>query len=320
MTDWLYRWHYAVSGGMKNILRHKRWLFVLSCVFTSLLILNFSQGELKPQSRWVWVDIIGEGASAACVVIWLLIVLSMRPPGYVTNWFAAGFIGIFASNFQDFLDEWVRLPKITTWNSWVESLPIGLLALTVALWLWRKEQRQIDRYLLKRQAIYQDSSPLDETTSLPKAAHLSAQLEQAFAKGAASWKQHALLLLDVAPFSDISYRHGGKEADRFLVVISELIMLTLRKQDVLCHLAGDRFALVFKNVDKAKAQHLAQELETLIKQFRYRVEGLEDSIVVGASMVMIMADEEDDAPEHLLDRASFALSQQNNSVFSNTFG
>lgn len=320
MTDWLYRWHYAATDGMKKVLRHKFWLTMLLCLFISLLALNIHQGNLKPQSHWVWVDIIGEGASSICAILWLFLILSMRPPGHVTNWFAMGFIGIFASHFQDFLDEWLHLPPSTIWDSLVESLPIGLLALTMALWLWRKEQRQIDRYLVKRQAIYKNTSPLDGITSLPKATHLSIQLAEAYEKGTINWKRHALLLLDVVPFSYINYRHGGKEADRFLIVISELITLTLREHDVLCHLAGDRFAIVLKNVDRAHAQRLALELENLINQFRYRIEGMEDSIAVGTSMTMVMAEQGTDSPEALLNRATAALSRQNNSVFSNTFG
>ncbi|AEF53147.1 GGDEF domain-containing protein [Marinomonas posidonica] len=319
MGHWLDRWQYAINDNFHKILRHRIWLVVLSVTCAMLVFLNFSQGQLKPAHQWVWIDIIGEGSSALCIVIWLLLVLSMRQPGPVTNWFALGFIGIFASSFQDLLDEWVHLPLGSQWDSWVESLPLGLLALTVAIWLKRKEQVQIDRYLTKRKAIYQDTAPLDETTCLPKSNHLSCKLEQAFAKGQANWQQHALILIDVVPFADISYRHGGREADRFLIIISELISLTLKNEDTLFHLAGGRFAIVLHDVNVHTAKTSAQELEQLIKQFRYRIEGVDNSIHLGASMVMVMAQAEGDSPEDLLGRASFALSQQNQHVLNNAY-
>lgn len=318
--DWFYRWRYACIDNVQKIMRHKVWLTLLVFVFLLLLTLNFSQGELKPPSTWAWVDIIGEGASSLCVVIWLLLVLSMRPAGQVTNWFAAGFIGIFASNFQDFLDEWVHLPLPYTWDSWVESLPIGLLALTIAFCLWRKEQGQIDRYLLKRQAIYHNTTTLDHTTSLPKFEHLNAQLEYAFAKEKANWQQHALVLIDIAPFSEISYRYGGREADRFLVVMSELMLLALREEDVLCHLAGDRFAIVIKNVDQTLAQQKADRLKAFIDQFYFPIKNSEHGVSAHAMMVLVMADNSMKAPDSLLKQAILALSNQHKLVQSNTFG
>jgi diguanylate cyclase (GGDEF)-like protein len=318
MRNWLYRWHYAATDGIRKIRRHKFWLAILLCLFISLLTLNLAQGERKPQDHWVWVDIIGEGATSICIVIWLLLVLSIRSSGLVTNLFAMGFIGIFASTFQSFLDKWLYLPSTAVWDNWVESFPMGLLALTMALWLWRKEQHQIDLNLTRRQAIYKNTFPLDSITNLSNTTHLSTQLKEAYEKGPINWKRHALILLDVVPFSYISYRHGGREAERFLMTISELITLTLRRHDVLCHLAGDRFAIVLKNVDRPHAQRLALELEALINQFRYRIEGMDDSIAVGASMTMVMAEQGSDLPETLLNKATAALSRQHDSVFSNT--
>ncbi|BFM50061.1 GGDEF domain-containing protein [Marinomonas sp. THO17] len=314
MGDWLHRWQYIFISNSQKILRHKAWLATLFTIFIVLLLLNLMQGQVKPHQQWVWIDIIGEGAAAFSIVVWLLLVLSMRQPGPVTNWFAIGFIGIFAANFQDLLDEWIHLPLGYEWDSWVESLPLGLFALTVAFWLKRKEQHQIDRYLEKRKAIYQDTGALDDTTSLPKSGFLSSQLEQAFAKGHASWQQHALLLLDVVPFADINYRYGGKEADRFLIIVSELISLTLKSEDSLCHLAGGRFALVLHDVDLPKAKQIAYELEQLLHQFHYRAQGVDQSIRLGVSMVMVMAKDEQETPEHLLQRAYHALAVQNQSA------
>ena len=319
MGDWLHRWQYIFISNLQKILRHKAWLATLCATFTTLLFFNFSQGQLKPAQQWVWIDIIGEGAAAFCIVVWLLLVLSMRQPGPVTNWFAIGFIGIFAANFQDLLDEWVHLPLGHDWDSWVESLPLGLLALTVAIWLKRKEQHQIDRYLEKRKAIYQDTGPLDDTTSLPKSNFLSSQLEQAFAKGHANWQQHALLLLDVAPFADINYRYGGKEADRFLIIVSELISLTLKPADSLCHLAGGRFALVLHEVDLSQAKQIAHDLERLLHEFHYRAQGVDPSIRLGASMVMVMAKDAQETPTHLLQRAYQALAEQNQSALQKAY-
>jgi hypothetical protein len=134
-----------------------------------LVIANSQQGITKSISAWSVIDILGEGFTALFVLFWMMLVLVTRRPGKTTNWLALGLLGFYLSCWQDFMDEFFKLPSgRIPWDSVVESLPIGLVCLSVGLVFWYLEQRQLETYLRGRHDYFQTVFPLHRESGLPR--------------------------------------------------------------------------------------------------------------------------------------------------------
>lgn len=290
-----------------------QWKLLLLAFATNLALVGSTiSGDLKEKSEWNWLDIIGEGGLALLALVWLLLILHSRPSGRVTQLLSLGLGAIFIAGFQDWLDEFFRFPDNALWDHWLESglMPVGLILLTAGIYHWHKEQLSITEQLRKREQLFREHRGLDFTTSLNGANYLRKQLTQSLTEQQKSNTALALLLIDVDNFSEINRRYGHQQGDQLLRALSELMLLNIRRNDLLCRYAGDRFALVLPNTGRLVAETIAHEIAAAVKHFAYKTEVQGESLFHSVSIGIALTSHElnnGDSAAVLIERATLAL-------------
>lgn len=254
------------------LVHHKNKGLFLIGLLVFALATNLMLGEAKAWQEIDWVDVIGEGGSAFAIGLWILFILGSRPQGRVTNLLSLGLGFMLLAFWQDALDEFIRIPAEQWWDQGFESIsmPIGIMLLTYGLYHWHQEQISINEQLRKREQYFREHLAVDKLTHLGRIDFLRSQINR-FSK-LFPFNDHGLLILDVENFSDMNRKYSTREGDRFLHALSELLMLNLRKDDLLCRYAGDRFAIVLPNTNVETANILSKELSTAVSNFAFKLE------------------------------------------------
>lgn len=295
------------------MLKHHKWkLFFVGMSANLALIASLAVADIKPFTEINWLDVFSEGGAATLALVWLGLILHSRPAGRVTQYLSLGLSGIFLASFQDLLDEFIHFPASARWDHWVESgcMPIGLVLLTLGIYHWHKEQLRINEQLRKRERFFREHRNLDFTTNLSGADYLRKQLQQALPEHRNAEQPLALLFIDVDNFREINRRYGHQQGDHLLQSLSELILLNIRRSDVLCRYAGDRFALILPNTGRRGAETMASEISAAVQHFAYKThhegESLFHSVSIGIAAASGDAGLADSA-ERLIERATIAL-------------
>jgi diguanylate cyclase (GGDEF)-like protein len=288
---------------------HRLKLAALLLAANAALLLHLGAGDLKPLADWVWLDILGEGGSALLALVWLGLVLNSRPAGRVTNLLALGLGLVFFSWWVDCLDEFIAIPDAVTWDHWLESvpMPVGLLLLTFGLYHWHHEQRAISAQMEKRERLFREHRMFDKLTPLGDANYLRLQLERSLAEARTSQQALSLVILDLDDFAAVNHTYGHAEGDRVLQALTQLLLLNLRRQDLLCRLAGDRFVVLLPNTGDTQARQLAGELQAAVAHFAHKSAQHGERLQLRASVATVMALQDD--AQSLLQRLNLALAR-----------
>ncbi|WP_027330576.1 GGDEF domain-containing protein [Marinimicrobium agarilyticum] len=250
-----------------------RWKLLSTLLTLNLiLIATLIMGTVKTWGDIDWLDILGEGSVTLMALVWWLFTLNNRPAGAVTNWLALGLGLLFLGTFQDVVDEVVALPEGHFFRGGLESTltPCGLILLTVGLFHWQREQRAFNLRERKREQFYREYRLQDQLTGLGDARYLQQQLPLMTERAEREGQPFALLLLDIDHFSVTNRQYGSKECDRLLRELSELLLLNLRRCDLLCRYAGDRFAILMPSTGQLLAREQAQQLANAVQHFAYK--------------------------------------------------
>lgn len=293
-----------------NVLKHHRWKLLLLVLAANIgVLLNLAFGTPKALSEWQWLDIVGEGGTALFMLFWLGLVLKSRPTGRVTNYLASGLCFMFFSWWMDALDELIRLPKHLHWNHWLESgpMPIGMILLTIGLFHWHREQQAINQQMEKRERVFREHRLFDKLTPLGGAEYLKRQVSDCLAQSLEQQQPLSLLALDIDDFASINQHYGHAEGDAVLQALSQLLLLNLRRHDLLCRLAGDRFVVLLPNTGESQARLLALELQQAVQSLAHKTRQHGERVYLLASTAVIMAVNE--APDELLKRLNLALAR-----------
>ena len=293
-----------------NILKHHRWKLGLLVLAANIgVLLNLAFGTPKAFHEWQWLDIIGEGGTALFVLLWLVLVLKSRPTGRVTNYLSIGLCCIFFSWWMDVLDEFIRLPKHLGWNHWLESgpMPVGMVLLTLGLYHWHREQQAINQQMEKRERIFREHRLFDKLTPLGGADYLKRQVSDCMAQSLEQQQPLSLLALDIDDFASLNQHYGHAEGDAVLQALSQLLLLNLRRHDLLCRLAGDRFVVLLPNTGESQARLLALELQQAVQSLAHKTRQHGERVYLSASTAVVMAFNE--APDELLKRLNLALAR-----------
>ncbi|MCF3191273.1 GGDEF domain-containing protein [Pseudomonas bubulae] len=291
-----------------NILKHHRYkLGLLLLAANAAVLLNLAFGTPKAFSEWQWLDIFGEGGTALFMLFWLGLVLKSRPTGRVTNYLAYGLCFMFFSWWVDVLDEFIRLPKHIGWDHWMESapMPIGMILLTIGLFHWHREQQAINQQMEKRERIFREHRLFDKLTPLGGAEYLKRQVSDCLAQSVEQQQPLSLLALDIDDFASINQHYGHAEGDAVLQALSQLLLLNLRRHDLLCRLAGDRFVVLLPNTGESQARLLALELQQAVQSLAHKTRQHGERVYLSASTAVVMAF--DEAPDELLKRLNLTL-------------
>lgn len=273
------------------------------------LLLHLAAGDLKAMADWVWLDILGEGGSALLALVWLGLVLKSRPAGRVTNLLALGLGCVFFSWWVDWLDEFIKLPDAIGWDHWLESgpMPVGLILLTLGIYHWHREQLAISAQMEKRERLFREHRLFDALTPLNNANYLRLQLEQSLAQARSEQQALSLVILDLDDFGALNRTYGHAEGDRVLQALTQLLLLNLRRQDLLCRLAGDRFVVLLPNTGERVARQLADELQQAVAHFAHKTGEHGERLQLQASVASVMALQDD--AQSLLQRLNLALAK-----------
>lgn len=281
------------------------WLLLPTLLAASAILLLMSwHGSAKPVQDWAWLDIVGEGGTALLILCWLSWVARSRPGGRVTALLLLGLSFVFLAMWADTLDEFIRLPDPVQWDRWLESatMPVGLLLLTAGIYHWHQEQLAINVQMHKRERLFREHRYFDALIPLTGAGYLRRQLQRELKRVDADGQPaFALVVLDLNQFTALNREHGYAEGDRVLQAVSQLLLLNLRQQDLLCRLAGDRFVALLPTTSAATAAQIADELRIAVAALAYRTQPAHQRVQLSATAVAVMP-RADETVEQLLNR------------------
>ena len=86
-----------------------------------------------------------------------------------------------------------------------------------------------------------------------------------------------------------------------------MLLLNLRRHDLLCRLAGDRFVVLLPNTGQSQASLLALELQQAVQSLAHKTRQHGERVYLSASTGVVMAI--DEAPDQLLKRLNLALAR-----------
>ncbi|MEZ5504456.1 MAG: GGDEF domain-containing protein [Gammaproteobacteria bacterium] len=286
---------------------HRLKIGALLLLANAALILYLWAGEPKPATSIAWTDVIGEGGTAVLALAWIFLVLKSRPAGRVTTLLVSGLGCLFFSWWVDTLDEFIALPDAVNWDHWLESvpMPVGMLLLTLGIYHWHHEQLVISEQMAKREKLFREHRLFDKVTPLGGADYLRQQLSLALQLARQEQQPLSLVMLDLNHFARINDQYGFTEGDRVLQALTQLLLLNLRRHDLLFRLAGDRFVALLPNTGEAQARGLAQALAEAVNHFAYHSQQQGERIPLQAVAAVVMAT--GDSPESLLQRLHLAL-------------
>lgn len=241
----------------------------LALAMAALIALFADQGQALPMARWKWMDVLGEGSVVLMLGVWLLQVRASRPAGRVTTLLCLGLGLMLLGQWGDVLDEFWKLPKEVLWDNYVESglAPLGMVLLTWGLHLWRQEQLVLNESLRRRERLFREHRSLDGLTQLGDAGYMQAQIELERQAG----RSGMVLMLGWTGFDRVLREQGLAEAERMLQTAGQLLLLHLRRDDLLCRYAADRFVVLLPGCDGGQAWAIAQDLQAALAGFAYPV-------------------------------------------------
>jgi diguanylate cyclase (GGDEF)-like protein len=209
---------------------------------------------------------------------------------------------------MDLVDEFIQLPVDLLFDNWLESLPVpfGLMLLTFGFYHWHQEERAISAQMLKRESVFREHRLFDALIPLGGADYLREQVKLALKEARTTAQPLALVAIDIDDFSSINQSFGHLEGDQVLQTITQLLLLNLRGQDLLCRLAGDRFIAVLPNTNNSEAQTIANELQNAIANLAYKSTEQGKRIQLSASVAAEVGIQEE--PNKLIKMVNMNLS------------
>lgn len=231
-------------------------LSLLIIFIVPLLLWQNTPAKAIPQVDWL--DIASEGALFVLSMCWLMVIVSARPSGRVTNLLVLGLASYCLGCYLDLLDEVFIVKTLPVYN-WFEKMPtpIGLLILTCGLWLWRDEQTVVNRQLQTREQFYRQHHLTDGLTLLNDAK----AFEHHLVKQLAQQQPFGLIMLDIDYFHQYNQLQGAEEGDRLLSDVAQWLSTQLRSQDLVCRYAGDRFIILLNGAIAPLVSTMAEQLQ-----------------------------------------------------------
>ena len=124
----------------------------------------------------------------------------------------------------------------------------------------------------------------DILTQLPNRALFQDRLDQAISASKREQRAFALLYLDLDKFKPINDRHGHAAGDQLLEAVAARLRTVLRESDTVARFGGDEFAVLLPEVNTlADAEKVAEKIIASVMA-PYRLEGLDESVVIGVSV------------------------------------
>ena len=186
-------------------------------------------------------------------------------------------------------------------------MPVGFILMTLGIYHWHREQLAISAQMEKRERLFREHRLFDKLTPLGTADYLRLQVQQALQQGRAEGQPLSLVILDLNGFDRLNREHGHAEGDLVLQNLTQLLLLNLRHQDLLCRLAGDRFVVLLPDTGERQARQLAEELRQAVESLAHKARAHGERLQLRASVASVMALQDD--ADGLLQRLNLALAR-----------
>lgn len=248
--------------------RHTSLLVVFTICLLLPFVLMINLGIAKGVEEYKWTDIVGEGSVALLTILWVISALASRPPGLVTRMLVLGLSCFMFSSLLDVIDEFLRYDSKHIWMSMVESIPaaIGMIIMSVGLYLWHLEQLALNRQLQGRELEHRSFEKIDVITQLYRVDYWRERAEEIQQRNISA----AIVVLDINNFSNFNLKFGDTEGDRFLREVAHLILMNLRPTDLVSRYAGDRFVILLPESTLATAVDMAEQVENSVKNVAFK--------------------------------------------------
>ena len=254
--------------------QHLRTVVSLLIVTVAVTLAMLVTGTVEPFSAWTWTDILGEGLSATLIFMWFLMVLAARPRGRVTATLSFGLAALFVGMHVDTLDEVIAMPSSMSWYTFAEPIATltGFGVITAGIFMWHHEQLLINRLMSGREIASREHDQFDALTPLHRASYFRSHALQFASTLRASGESCVLLAIDLVDFRSINERYGFDEGDRILRSVGQLLVMNLRRGDLVCREAGDRFSALLPSTSMHEADVLADQLRVAVGACALRTE------------------------------------------------
>ena len=153
---------------------------------------------------------------------------------------------------------------------------------------------------LQRQAI------TDALTGLYNRRYFNDQCEREFSRCRRNTQTMSIIIIDIDYFKTINDSYGHPVGDLVLKQVSTIYKSCLRKENILCRIGGEEFAVLLPDTDRYAAQTLAERIRQ--EQENTHISGIQQALIkptisLGVSSLL----EQDNSYNDLLGRADRAL-------------
>jgi diguanylate cyclase (GGDEF)-like protein len=116
----------------------------------------------------------------------------------------------------------------------------------------------------------------------------------------------SVLMIDLDHFKDINDQYGHQAGDAVLIIVSQLLLVNIRKTDVLARFGGEEFSVLLPETRSEGAGVIAERIRLAVSQAPIDVDGQLIPISVSIGIASHVNDREVD-PQILLKKADLAL-------------
>ncbi len=227
--------------------------------YTLVLFILVASGlsalSLEPPFRsWDQVilqDVYSEAIIAILLCIWVVLLHRIKLTRSVFWMLYLGFTCMALGALEDVEDEFLLEEGAVSQAIENVASPIGMLFISIGLYLWGSEQKRSRQQLQKL-------SETDALTGLGNRASFNHHLERA----ASGEKQRALLFLDIDNFKQINDTHGHARGDQVIQQLALTMKQCIREQDLAFRYGGEEFAILLEGTHPRAVELVAQRIMT----------------------------------------------------------
>lgn len=126
-------------------------------------------------------------------------------------------------------------------------------------------------------------SPVEPVTRLPDGAAFSANFDRMLAAGSSSAQPAGLLLFQIDKADQLRFRVGADGLDKLRSRVAGLVARSIAETDIVCCVERDQFAILMPSRWPLDAIRQAQQLRTVIRDHRFRIDENAPEIMLTAS-------------------------------------